>query len=183
MLAKANRKRDQRTHFFKEIYMTKLETLADAFYAELQDIYSAEQQLVKALPKMVKKASSEKLTLALTEHLEATKAHVDRVVSAFDETGKAAKAKKCEAMAGLIKEVEETMAQDADSDVADAILIGLAQKVEHYEIATYGTLCTWADQLGYSSAKKLLGQNMDDEEKADKMLSKLSKTANLAANA
>jgi ferritin-like metal-binding protein YciE len=86
-----------------------------------------------------------------------------------------------DAMAGLIKEAEEMMAKDADADVADAILIGLAQKVEHYEIATYGTLCTWADQLGYSAAKKLLGQNMDDEEKADKLLSKLSKNANLAA--
>jgi ferritin-like metal-binding protein YciE len=163
--------------------MPKLETLADAFHAELQDIYSAEQQLVKALPKMVKKASCEKLSLALSEHLEQTKLHVDRVASAFDETGKAAKAKKCEAMAGLIKEAEETMAQDADADVADAILIGLAQKVEHYEIATYGTLCTWAEQLGYTNAKKLLGQNMDDEEKADKMLSKLSKNANVAARA
>jgi ferritin-like metal-binding protein YciE len=86
-------------------------------------------------------------------------------------------------MAGLIKEAEETMAQDADADVADAILIGLAQKVEHYEIATYGTLCTWADQLGYTNAKGLLGQNMDDEEKVDKLLSNLSRHANLAAKA
>lgn len=161
--------------------MPKLETLADAFHAELQDIYSAEQQLLKAIPKMVKKASSEKLSLELTEHLEQTKLHVSRVVRAFEDTGKTAKAKKCEAMAGLIKEVEETMAQDADSEVADAMLIGLAQKVEHYEIATYGTLCTWADQLGYTNAKKLLGQNMADEEKADKTLSKLSKKANLVA--
>jgi ferritin-like metal-binding protein YciE len=86
-------------------------------------------------------------------------------------------------MAGLTKEAEETMAQDADADVADAILIGLAQKVEHYEIATYGTLCTWADQLGYTNAKGLLGQNMDDEEKVDKLLSNLSRHANLAAKA
>ncbi len=163
--------------------MSKLETLADAFHAELQDIYSAEQQLANALPKMVKMASCEKLSLALTEHLEQTRVHVERVESAFEDTGKTAKAKKCEAMAGLIKEVEETMAQDADSDVADAILIGLAQKVEHYEIATYGTLCTWADQLGYSNAKKHLGQNLDDEEKADRILSNLSKKANLAAKA
>ena len=163
--------------------MSKLETLADAFHAELQDIYSAEQQLVKALPKMVKKASCEKLSRGLSEHLEQTKLHVDRVASAFEDTGKPAKAKKCEAMAGLIKEVEEMMSYDADSDVAGAILIGLAQKLEHYEIATYGTLCTWADQLGYTKAKKLLGQNMDDEEKADKMLSKLSRDVNIAAEA
>ena len=160
--------------------MSKLETLADAFHDELQDIYSAEQQIAKALPKMIKKANSGKLSQALTAHLEQTKLHVERVASAFEETGKSAKAKKCEAMAGLIKEAEETMAQDADSDVADAILIGLAQKVEHYEIATYGTLCTWADQLGYTNAKGLLGQNMDDEEKVDKLLSNLRRHANLA---
>jgi ferritin-like metal-binding protein YciE len=163
--------------------MSKLETLADAFHDELQDIYSAEQQIAKALPKMIKKANSGKLSQALTAHLEQTKLHVERVASAFEETGKSAKAKKCEAMAGLIKEAEETMAQDADADVADAILIGLAQKVEHYEIATYGTLCTWADQLGYTNAKGLLGQNMDDEEKVDKLLSTLSRHANLAAKA
>lgn len=163
--------------------MSKLETLADAFHDELQDIYSAEQQIAKALPKMIKKANSGKLSQALTAHLEQTKLHVERVASAFEETGKSAKAKKCEAMAGLIKEAEETMAQDADADVADAILIGLAQKVEHYEIATYGTLCTWADQLGYTNAKGLLGQNMDDEENVDKLLSNLSRHANLAAKA
>ena len=163
--------------------MSKLETLADAFHDELQDIYSAEQQIAKVLPKMIKKANSGKLSQALTAHLEQTKLHVERVASAFEETGKSAKAKKCEAMAGLIKEAEETMAQDADADVADAILIGLAQKVEHYEIATYGTLCTWADQLGYTNAKGLLGQNMDDEENVDKLLSNLSRHANLAAKA
>ena len=163
--------------------MSKLETLADAFHDELQDIYSAEQQIAKVLPKMIKKANSGKLSQALTAHLEQTKLHVEREASAFEETGKSAKAKKCEAMAGLIKEAEETMAQDADADVADAILIGLAQKVEHYEIATYGTLCTWADQLGYTNAKGLLGQNMDDEEKVDKLLSNLSRHANLAAKA
>jgi ferritin-like metal-binding protein YciE len=163
--------------------MSKLETLADAFHDELQDIYSAEQQIAKVLPKMIKKANSGKLSQALTAHLEQTKLHVERVASAFEETGKSAKAKKCEAMAGLTKEAEETMAQDADADVADAILIGLAQKVEHYEIATYGTLCTWADQLGYTNAKGLLGQNMDDEENVDKLLSNLSRHANLAAKA
>lgn len=163
--------------------MSRLETLADAFYAELQDMYSAEQQLVKALPKMSKKASCEKLTKAFNDHLEQTQSHVERVAEAFEETGKPAKAKKCEAMAGLVKEAEEMMAEDADEDVADAILIGLAQKVEHYEIATYGTLCTWAETLGYPNAKKLLGQNLDDEEKADKLLSKLSRSSNEAAKA
>lgn len=163
--------------------MPKLATLADAFHAELQDMYSAEQQLVKALPKMVKKAVCEKLSKAFEEHLEQTKEHVTRVAEAFDDTGKAAKAKKCEAMAGLLKEAEEMMGEEADEEVMDAILIGLAQKVEHYEIATYGTLCTWADKLGYKYAKVLLGKNMDDEEKTDKKLTKLSIDANAAAKA
>jgi ferritin-like metal-binding protein YciE len=167
----------------KEILMTKIETLADAFYAELQDIYSAEQQLVKALPKMAKKASSEMLVKALNDHLEQSKEHIDRVAEAFDDTGKPAKAKKCEAMAGLIKECEEMIAEDADDEVADAMIIGLAQKIEHYEIATYGTLCTWANALGYDNAKKLLGQNLDNEEKTDKALSTLSKSINQAAKA
>jgi ferritin-like metal-binding protein YciE len=163
--------------------MKKIESLADAFHFELQCIYSSEQQLVKLLPKMVKKASCERLSLELTEHLEQTKLHVERVASAFADTGKTAKAKKSEGMAGLINEVEETMDRDIDSDVIDAVLIGLAQKLEHYEIATYGVLCTWAEQLGYTNAKELLGRNMNDEEKTDKYLSELSRDANEAAKA
>ncbi len=163
--------------------MAKLTTLADAFHDELQDMYSAEKQLTKAIPKMAKKASCEKLTKAFEDHLEQTKTHVQRVEKAFEDTGKPAKAKKCEAMAGLITEAESMMAEDADPEVMDAILIALAQKVEHYEIATYGTLCTWAEQLGYRNAKQQLGANMDEEEKADKHLTKLSKAANAAAKA
>lgn len=158
-----------------------LSTLADAFYDELCDVYHAEKQLVKALPKMAKKASDKKLAEAITAHLEQTKQHVERVEAAFDDTGKAAKAKKCDAMAGLIEEAKEMMEEDAEPDVMDAVLIGLAQKVEHYEIATYGTLCTWAEILGYKAAKKALGLNLDDEEKADLKLTKLSQTINAAA--
>ncbi len=144
-------------------------------------MYSAEKQLTKAIPAMAKKATCEKLTKAFEDHLEQTKMHVQRVEKAFEDTGKPAKAKKCEAMAGLITEAESMMAVDADPDVMDAVLIALAQKVEHYEIATYGTLCTWADKLGYKLAKQQLGENMDDEEKADKLLTKLSKATNTAA--
>jgi ferritin-like metal-binding protein YciE len=166
-----------------ETPMSKLDSLADAFYSELQDIYSAEQQLLKALPKMAKKASSPKLVTAIEDHLEQTKEHVERVASAFEETGKTARAHKCEAMAGLIKEAEEMLGETADEEVMDAVLIGLAQKVEHYEIATYGTLCTWADLLGYVEAKKYLGQNLDEEEKADKLLTSISRSLNKAATA
>ncbi len=163
--------------------MAKLKTLADAFHDELQDMYSAEKQLLKAIPKMAKKASSEKLSAAFEEHLEQTKMQVQRVEKAFEDTGKAAKAKTCEAMKGLITEAESAMEEEADPDVMDAILIALAQKVEHYEIATYGTLCTWAGKLGYTNAKKQLGENLDEEEKTDKALTKLSKSANSAAMA
>ena len=163
--------------------MSKMTSLSDAFHDELQDIYSAEMQLVKALPKMAKKATCEKLTAAFELHLKQTKMQVERVEKAFEDTGKAAKAKTCEAMKGLIKEAESTMEEEADPEVMDAILIALAQKVEHYEIATYGTLCTWADKLGYTNAKKLLGENMDEEEKTDKALTKLSVSKNQAAMA
>jgi len=158
-----------------------LDSLADAFYDELCDVYHAEKQLLKALPKMAKKASDKALAAAFRAHLKETEGQVGRVEKAFKDTGKAAKAKKCEAMTGLIEEAQEMMKEDADPEVMDAVLIGLAQKVEHYEIATYGTLCTWADVLGYRNAKTSLGSNLDQEEKADLKLTKISKTLNKTA--
>ncbi len=160
-----------------------LQSLADAFHDELRDILSAEKQLVKALPKMAKKASSEELRQAFEMHLEETKVQVERVEQAFEETGKAARAKTCEAMEGLIEEASSMMEEDADPEVMDAILIGCAQKVEHYEIATYGTLCTWAKQLGYRNAYKLLKQNMSEEVKTDESLTELSQVVNAEASA
>jgi ferritin-like metal-binding protein YciE len=155
-----------------------LRTLADAFYEELRDVYSAEKQLLKALPKMAKKASSGELQKAFEDHLKETEDQVKRVEQAFQETGKSAKAKTCEAMKGLIEEAEEMMKEEADPAVKDAVLILCAQKIEHYEIATYGTLCTWAEALGYDKAKALLKANINEEETADKKLSKLSKSIN-----
>lgn len=160
-----------------------LDTLEDAFYDELCDIYHAEKQLVKALPKMAKKASTPALAEAFEAHLAETEEHVARVEAAFEDTGKAPKAKKCEAMAGLIEEAKSMMEEDAAPEVMDAILISCAQKVEHYEIATYGTLCTWAELLGYENAKENLGANHGEEEKCDKLLTKLSKSVNKAAKA
>lgn len=160
-----------------------LTTLADAFYDELRDVLSAEKQLLKALPKMAKKANSEQLKAAFEKHLDETEAQIKRVEQAFEDTGKSAKAKKCEAMAGLIEEASSMMEEDADPEVMDAILIACAQKVEHYEIATYGTLCTWAKMLGYANAKTLLGQNLGEEEKTDKLLTQLSTKVNQSANA
>ncbi len=158
-----------------------LTTLADAFHDELRDMLSAEKQLVKALPKMAKQASSEELQAAFEKHLAETTKQVERVEQAFEDTGKAARAKTCEAMKGLIEEASSMMEEEADPQVMDAILIGCAQKVEHYEIATYGTLCTWAEQLGYKKALKLLKQNMSEEVATDEALTDLSQTVNAEA--
>ena len=158
-----------------------LDSLADAFYDELCDIYHAETQLLKALPTMIKKATDERLVEAFTTHLEETKQQVKRIEAAFEDTNNSPKAKKCEAMAGLIEEAQEMMEEKADPEVMDAVIIGLAQKVEHYEIATYGTLCSWAAALGYANAKKQLGENLAEEENADKTLTKISKRVNKAA--
>lgn len=158
-----------------------LDSLADAFYDELRDVLSAERQLAKALTKMAKNSNSAELKSAFEQHLEETKQQIDRVEAAFEETGKAARAKTCEAMKGLLEEAEEMMAEDGEPEVLDAVLISAAQKVEHYEIATYGTLCTWAQQLGYENALKLLKQNIAEEESTDKKLSQIAIQINAAA--
>ena len=160
-----------------------LDSLADAFYDELRDALSAERQLVRALPKMAKKASNEKLRAGFQKHLEETKKQVERVEKAFEDTGKSARSKKCEAMEGLVKEAEEMMKESAAPEVMDAVLIACAQKVEHYEIATYGTLCTWAECLGYKNALKLLKETIAEEEATDKKLTELSKSINSMAMA
>ena len=158
-----------------------MKTLADAFHDELRDIYSAEKQLTKALPKMVKEATNPELKEAFETHLEQTKAQVERVEKAFEDTGKKPRAKTCEAMKGLIEEAKGLIEEEADDAVKDALLICAAQKVEHYEIATYGTLCTWADLLKYKTASEQLKLTMGEEEKTDKALTKLSKKINKAA--
>ncbi len=160
-----------------------LNDLADLFHDELRDILSAERQLIEALPKMVQKASSDDLKQAFEKHLEQTRVQATRVENAFADTGKAARAKTCEAMKGLIKEASSMMEEKAAADVMDAALIACAQKVEHYEIATYGTLCTWARLLGYSEALELLKLNLNEEEETDEALSALAETINSEARA
>ncbi len=160
-----------------------LNNLADLFHDELRDALSAERQLVAALPKMAKKASNEQLAKAFTDHLAETEKQVERLEQVFAEIGKTARAKTCEAMKGLIEEASSMMEEKADPDVMDAVLIACAQKVEHYEIATYGTLCTWAKTLGYQEALQLLKQTMNEEEKADQLLTQLSEKVNAAAMA
>jgi ferritin-like metal-binding protein YciE len=153
------------------------ENLNELFVEEIKDIYDAEKQLVKALPKMAKAAESAELRGAFEEHLEVTKAHVGRLEDVFKLLGMAARGKTCEGMKGLIAEGEEAI-EEMEGTVLDAALIASAQKVEHYEIATYGTLATFADVLDMQDAKDLLGQTLDEEKEADEKLTQIASQIN-----
>jgi len=159
------------------VHTMPAESLHDAFEEELKDVLSAEKQLVKALPKMAKAASNEDLRAGFEEHLEQTKGHVERLEKIFELLDKAPRAKKCKAMEGLIEEGSEIMEEDADPDVLDAMLIAAAQKVEHYEIATYGTLVAWARRLDMSDAADLLQQTLDEEKDTDVKLTELAESS------
>lgn len=161
--------------------MTKKRTLEDAFHEELRDVLSAEKQLSQALPRLAKAASNEQLREALLHHAEETSHQVDRLEQVFELIDKKPRAKRCEAMEGLVEEGKELLETDAEPEVLDAMLIGAAQKAEHYEIATYGTLCTWAEQLGYEQALKLLGETLNEEKTADEKLTKIASQVNQAA--
>jgi ferritin-like metal-binding protein YciE len=152
----------------------KLATLDDLFLHELKDLLSAEKQLVKALPKMAKAATSEKLRDGFEKHLEQTKGHVERLETVFEQLGKTPRAETCKAMEGLVKEGADLIAEDGDPMVKDAALIGAAQRVEHYEIAAYGTTRTLAEQLGHKDAVKLLQQTLDEEKETNDELTKLA---------
>ena len=153
----------------------KLKSLEDLLVDELKDLYSAENQLVKALPKMAKAASSPELRQGFTEHLEQTRGHVERLVQICEHLGVTPKGKKCVAMEGLIEEGKELIEEDADPSVLDAGLIAAAQKVEHYEIASYGTVRTWAEQLGLQEAVRLLEATLQEEKATDEKLTGLAK--------
>ena len=155
--------------------MPKVTTLDDLLVDEIKDLFDAENQLTKALPKMAKAATAEELKHAFQEHLEVTKQQVERLKQAFDVLGKPARGKKCEAMKGLITEGQELMSEDIEPEILDAGLIGAAQKVEHYEIAGYGTACEIADRLGHKEVSKLLNRTLKDEEEADKKLTEIAK--------
>ena len=156
--------------------MAKLSSLDDLFVHELQDIYHAEGQILKALPKMTKAATNPDLKAAFEEHRVQTEGQVRRLDEVFKLLGLPAKGKKCEGMAGLIEEGKKIMEQDAEPAVLDAALIAAAQKIEHYEIASYGCLCTYAEMLGYDEAHELLGQNLDEEETTDERLTVLAES-------
>ena len=153
-----------------------MESLHDLYVEELKDLYSAEKQILRALPKMAKKATHDQLRAAFEEHLEVTKEQVKRLETIFDELERSPRGKKCRGMEGLIEEGEEMMSEDANPDVLDAALIASAQRVEHYEIAAYGTARTYADQLGLADHSRLLQQTLDEEGETDKRLTKLAES-------
>lgn len=152
------------------------EGLRELFVTELKDIYWAEKALVKALPKMAKKATSEELVAALEEHLGVTENQVSRLEEVFELIGEKAVGKKCEAMSGLIEEAEEIMGE-TEGIVRDAGIISAAQKVEHYEIASYGTLVAFAETLGESDAADILKQTLEEEKEADQSLTQIAESA------
>lgn len=160
-----------------------LDSLSDLFLDELRDVLSAEKQLVKALPKMAKAASSPELRQGFEKHLRETEGHVERLKQVFESVGETARAKTCKAMEGLIEEGSEIIKEEAQPEVKDAALIAAAQKVEHYEIATYGTLITWANLLGQKQAVALLSQTLEEEKATDETLTELAEsTINEAAH-
>jgi ferritin-like metal-binding protein YciE len=154
----------------------KLASLDDLFIKELRDLYSAEKQITKALPKMAKAANSKALQEALQQHLEVTETHIARLEEIFSACEKSSRGPKCAAMEGLIKEGEELLQSDAAPAVLDAALICAAQRVEHYEIAGYGCARTFARLLGYQEVSDLLQETLDEEGDADKVLTELAES-------
>jgi ferritin-like metal-binding protein YciE len=161
--------------------MESLENLNDLFVHELRDLYDAEQQLTKALPLLATAASAPQLRQAFEEHLEETKEQARRLEQIFKGLGESAEGKSCKAMAGLVAEARETIDIDADPDVLDAALIVAAQKVEHYEIAGYGSVRTFARVLNYGDAARLLETTLKEESRTDERLTQLAERLNQKA--
>ncbi len=156
--------------------MAGMKTLRDLFEDELRDIYDAEKQIVKALPKMIKSSTSEKLGSALETHLEETRGQVERLEQVFEALDLRPRGKHCDGMAGILEEGKSLMEEDGDEAVLDAGYIAAAQRVEHYEITAYGSLMAWAKALGLKDALSLLKQNLEEEKAADQKLSALAES-------
>jgi ferritin-like metal-binding protein YciE len=150
-----------------------MSNLRETFIAQLRDLYDAEKQLLKALPKMVEAASHDQLKDAFESHLEETEIHVHRLEQIFESIGEKAKTRKCKAMQGLIEEGQESISEEE----GDAALICAAQKVEHYEIAGYGSVCSWAKLLGEHEAAEILGETLEEEKAADETLNGIAEAA------
>jgi ferritin-like metal-binding protein YciE len=154
----------------------KLKTLHDLYIEELRDLYSAEKQIIKALPRMAKASSSPDLKAAFQEHLTQTEGHLQRLETLFETLGKKPTGKTCKAMEGLVAEGEELISEKPEPEVLDAGLISAAQRVEHYEIAGYGSVRTYAETLGQSDAARLLQRTLDEEAATDKKLTSLAES-------
>jgi ferritin-like metal-binding protein YciE len=152
----------------------KLESLHELFLTELRDMYDAEHQIVKALPKMIDKAGYPELKAAFSEHLEQTQNQVTRLEEIFENLGEKAKAEKCKGMKGILDEGEDLAGESGDPAAIDAGIISSAQKVEHYEISSYGSLCSWAKTMGHQRELQLLQQNLEEEKAADQKLTQLA---------
>jgi ferritin-like metal-binding protein YciE len=160
-----------------------VESLNELFVEQLRDLYDAENQLIKALPKMAEGANSDELRQGFEEHLEQTKGHAQRIEQIFEQLGEKVKGKKCKGMEGLLKEGSETLEEDiSDENVQDAAIIAAAQRVEHYEIAGYGTARTFANLLGQDEAASLLEQTLEEEKETDAKLTQLAEGINVAAD-
>ena len=151
-----------------------LESMQDLYVHELKDLYNAEKQLLAALPKMAEGATHRELRQAFEDHRRVTEEQVRRLETIFDDLGQSPAGKKCKGMEGLLEEGKEVLEEKADTDVRDAALIGAAQRVEHYEMAGYGTARTYAQQLGFDKHAELLQRTLDEEGETDKLLTKLA---------
>src|SRR4029450_998605 len=153
------------------LFTRDIETMDELLLHGLKDIYYAENQIVKSLPKLIEKATNRELTKGLQDHLEETKNQIGRVYRVFKKLGQEPQGVECPAIDGLISEADEVAGEVADKQVLDAAIVGSAQSVEHYEIARYGTLIAWADELGLDDVVRLLTTNLNEEKGADKKLS------------
>lgn len=156
--------------------MAKVKTFEDLFHHELKDLYSAEKQMLRSLPKMAKSATSEELRQAFEDHLQETEEQVRRLEQVFEELGLPTRVPKCKAMEGLVEEAKEIMEEVTEPDVLDAALIAAAQRAEHYEIAGYGCARTFAQQLGHNNIADILQTTLDEEGNADKRLTDLAES-------
>ena len=155
--------------------------LRELYVDQLKDLYDAENQLIKALPKMAEAATSDQLRSGFEQHLEQTREHAQRIERIFNSMGEKVKGKKCKGMNGLISEGKDVMGEDYDGELMDAALISAAQRVEHYEIAAYGTVRTFANILGEQEAVTLLEQTLEEEKETDEKLTELANNINLQA--
>lgn len=158
-----------------------LGNLEELFIHEVRDLFDAEKQILKALPKIIKAVETEELRTALEEHRDVTETHVERLEQVFKHLEMAARGKKCAGMEGLLKEGSSLLEEDAKPVVLDAAVIGAAQKVEHYEICAYGTLIAFAEELGYDEIAELLTETLEEEKEADDTLSQIAANVNKAA--